>query len=106
MVKTGFQAGHGFLEDHGDLFAPDLSHPFPIQLAEVLAAESNLSFHNPSGRVRDQPHDGEGAHGFAATALPHKSYRLPLLDIKRDPVNGSDDPFRREELSLKVPYFQ
>src|SRR5947208_14471020 len=69
----------------------------------VHATEPDLAARNPSGRLRDQVHDGEGGDGLPATRLPDDPEDLPLADVQVHPVDGPEDPAGGRELRLQAP---
>jgi len=54
------ERGHGFLKNHGDPPPADLLHLFFIQVQEILTIEEDFTSHDPAGRHRENPQDGEG----------------------------------------------
>ena len=72
------EAGHGVLEDHGDLAAPVLAHLLRRQTQQVRPIEEDLAGDNLSRRVGDQTHNAAGQGGLACAGLPHQTQGFPL----------------------------
>ena len=100
------QRGHGLLEHHGDLVAADPPHLLVLQLEQVLSAVEDLAVRHPSGRRRDQPHDGEGRHALAATRLAHEPQSLARLDGEVQPVHRRKLAVGGHERSVEILDFE
>ena len=100
--KHRIERGHGFLENHGDVAAPDLAHLRARDLQQVLPLETNLSPDDLPGGIVDQAHDGERGHAFAATALADQSDRLPVPDGEADVVDRLGDALGGEEIGFQL----
>ena len=61
------QAGHRFLENHGDPVAADFPHFIFRKFQQVLTLKINLPACNLSCRTLDKSYDGEGCDGFPAS---------------------------------------
>jgi len=104
--KHGVERGHGLLEDHRDLLAPDLPHLAGGQVHEVPAVVEDLSLHDLAGGLRDQLHHAERGHRLAAAGLADHAERLALVDMQVHAVHGADDALVREEVRLEVLDFE
>ncbi len=85
----GVQAGHGVLEDHGDLLAPDSGLLLVGQPEQVAAAEVDLAA--DAGRAGKQAHDRQGGHALAGARLADDPQHLPRLEGIADAPHGVDD---------------
>ncbi len=79
------EAGHRLLEDHGDLRAAQLAHPFlslprQVEHSAVARAEAHRAGVDPPARVVDQPRDCERGHRLARTGLADDGNGLPFGD--------------------------
>ena len=85
------QGGHGVLEDHGYVLAPDLVHLGGGEVEDIPAFDHQpVALHHPGG-IRHQPEDGQGGGGFACAGLPHQADGLPVAQLQVDAVEGVDD---------------
>src|SRR5262249_49991828 len=100
------QRGHRLLEDHRDLFAADLAHLRGREVQEVAPVVYDLALHDPSGRLRDEPHDTERGDRLARARLAHDAERLALVDEQIDAVDGADDALVGEEMRLESLDFE
>src|SRR5262249_54823399 len=100
--KHGVQRGHGLLEDHGDLAPAYLAHLLFGEPEEILAPEPDLAGDDPARGCRDQTHDRERAHAFAAPRLADERDRLALADVPRHVVDGAYDATPRRELGAEM----
>ena len=99
------QGGHGVLEYHGDLLAPDLHHFLFALFADVLAPEEDLVRLHHAGRL-DQFEDGKAADGFAAARLAHDTQHLPLIQGKADAVHRLDHAPEGVEIGPQIFHLQ
>ena len=110
------EGGHGLLEDHGDLFAPDVADLAPTGIERrqvdglIPPAAARLG---PAAVVEDLPADdatrpihdlenGAGGDALAAAALAHYGQRAPAPDGKRRAVDRLDQPFHELEMGVQV----
>ena len=125
--EHGIQGGHGFLEDHGDLLAPDavdlmdghfgdvvdlfLGLVFPCPVLDgiavliffvFLAVEADGALHDLTAGALDQAHDGHGGHGLAAAGLTHNTHNGVLGHIVADTVDGFDHALLGEEVGVQI----
>ncbi len=84
------QGGHGILEDHRDLVAPDGPHLLFSLFQQVLPLVEDLPGDDPARRVGDQPQQPQGGGGLARPGLPHQAQGFPWPDGKVDAVDGPD----------------
>jgi hypothetical protein len=77
--QEGIEAGHGVLENHGDVVAPKMAKLTFGELQDVLSLEQDLTSDDFSRRTGDEPHDGEVGHRFAASRFPNDSQGLTLV---------------------------
>ena len=64
------EGGEGLLEDHGDLFPPDLAHPFFVIGEQVVAVEQDLS---GDGGAIQQADERQGGHALSAPGFAHQA---------------------------------
>src|SRR5262249_17393614 len=100
--EDGVQGGHGFLEHHGDLFAPDLAHAVGGKVYEIRAVVADLAFHDLPRRLGNELHDAESRHRLPAPGLSHDAQRLALVDIEVHAVYGSHHALVGAEGGLQV----
>ena len=60
------ERSHGFLENHGDFFCPQIAHGLRIRLHQVLLFKPYLTLGNASGWHCQKFHDGHGRDAFSA----------------------------------------
>src|SRR5688500_15933696 len=84
------QAGHGVLEDHRDVVPADPADVVVVHLQDVLAVEHDRALDDLAGRLRDESHERERGHGFAATGLAHDAQRLAGGDLARHSVDSTN----------------
>src|ERR1700693_3507273 len=99
--KDGVKRGHRLLEDHRNFFSPELPHRLGAHGKQRAAFKNDVPAFNFTGR-RNQAEYGERGHTFAATGFSHQSENLSTVDLKRDVVNGPDQPFAGLEGGFQV----
>ena len=83
------QAGHGVLEDHGDLVAADLVEILLGDLQKILAVIDDLAgFGDRVARLDTQ--DGLAGHGLAGAGLADDGEGLALRKVEIDAAHGLD----------------
>ena len=88
--EDGVQGGHGVLEDHGDLLAPDLLQLPDLHGEDVLPVQLQLpTLHHPGG-MGDQLQNGQGGGGLSGAGLAHQTHRPALPDLQVQPVDRPD----------------
>lgn len=87
----GVEAGHGFLEDHGDFVAADGAHCFFVVVEEVLALEVDGAAVVSAGGRGDELECAHGGDGFAAAGFANDGEGLLGVDGHVDFVDGVDD---------------
>jgi hypothetical protein len=85
--KHGIEGSHGFLEDHGDLVAPDGTHLLNIPFEQITSLEQDTSLDYLSRRIRDQTEYGEGKNGLAASRFPDDTECMSCLQFQVYSVN-------------------
>ena len=101
------EGGHRLLEDHGDPVAPDPAHLVVGAAPAGPAPRSRISPRDdPAGRVRDEPHDGQGRHALAAARLADDAERFPPVHVQVDPVHRRRDALVGDEVGFQAPDFQ
>ena len=63
------EAGHGLLENHGDVVAADFSHLTFGKFQQVLTIKDYLTADNPAGGVRNQTQNRQARDTLAAAAF-------------------------------------
>ena len=100
--KDRVKGCHGFLEDHGDPFASNGSHLLHGEIGEVNTIKEDFSLDYFSGRLWDEPHDGQGSDGFSATRLADQPKGLPPLSIYKDTSSTALEGLRGAAYGLGV----
>jgi hypothetical protein len=80
--KGRVEAGHRLLEDHRDPVAAQARHLAVGQRKEVGAGKAH-AFGGAPAAAREQVHDRQRGHRFAAAGFADQAMRLALLDLKR-----------------------
>ena len=86
-LDNGVQAGHGVLEDHGDLVAPNLVELLLADLQQVLAVIDDLAGLG-DGVVGLNAQNCLGGHGLAGAGLAHNGQGLALGQVKVNTPNS------------------
>ena len=97
------EGGHGFLEDHGDVVAPDLAHPGVGAAAQVFSLETDFAGHQSRGGL-EQPQDGHGGDGLAAAGLPHQAQGLAGGQVEAHPGHGPGPAPGPGEIDREILY--
>ncbi len=100
------ERGHGLLEDHRDLAAPDGPQLLLFEIEEVGLLKQDASGVDPPRRLGDQTQDGQGGDGLAAAGFADQAEALSGLKIKGDPLHRPGNPFRSVEVDREVVYVQ
>ncbi len=85
------ERGHRFLEDHGDVLAPDLAHVSLGLLQEVLAFEDDLATDKTPGGHLNEPHDRQRSDALPTATLADYAQCLPHSQRERHPVSRCRD---------------
>ena len=88
-LYDGVQAGHGVLEDHGDLVAADLVELLLRDLQQILAVIDDLTALGDGVGGLDA-HDGLGSNGLAGAGLTHDGQGLTLGQVEADVTHSLD----------------
>jgi hypothetical protein len=91
----GVEGGHGLLENHADITAPDGAELIVRKGGEFLPVEVDAAGEDAAGGLGEQTVDGESSHGFAATGFAYQAEGLTGLDGEGDAVNGGEKPLVR-----------
>ena len=83
------EGGHGLLEDHGDLLAPDFLQLPLAHFGDVRPLVADFAAGDPAGLLQ-QAQDGAEGLALAAARLAHQAEGLPLEDLEGDAVHGAD----------------
>jgi hypothetical protein len=86
-LEERIERGHRLLEDHGNVAAAHLPHRLIIEVEEAAAIEHDAST-RMAGAARQQPHDGEGGHGFAGAGFADDGDGFPGFDAEAQPIDG------------------
>ena len=95
------EAGHGVLEDHGDILAPDVSHLLLVEGEQILAVEGDAAAHDFAGFLQ-QADDGIGFHGLTGTGFAHDAHHFVIAQVVADAVYGLDFARGGKEGDLQV----
>ena len=79
------QAGHGVLEDDGDLVAADLAEVLLLHVLDLVAVEPHLAAHQLAG-VSGQAHNGVGGDRLTGAGLTHNAQNIALIHGKGNAV--------------------
>ena len=99
------QGGHGVLEDHGDLVAPDVLDLLLLHGENVLSLIDDAAILDLS-RLRHQPENAQGGGGFARAGLAHQAQGLAFLHGETDAVDGPHIPLLGREVDGQVLDFK
>ena len=99
----GVEGGHGVLEDHGDLPAPDLQPVLVVPVpGQVLAVIQDGAAVDEAVCVQ-QAHEGLDEHGLPRAGLPHDGQALPLVHVQGHAPDGVEGLPPEGELHVQVP---
>ena len=79
------QAGHGVLEDDGDLVAADLAEVLLLHVLDLVAVEPHLAAHQLAG-ISGQAHNGVGGDRLTGAGLAHNAQNITLIHSKGNAV--------------------
>ena len=96
------QRGHRILEDHRDLFSPDVRQLFGRESQDVGARKPDLPTEDLTGRAWDEPEDGRSGNTFAATRLPDDPEGSARVDLKGHTVHCVEESVLGLEGDLEV----
>ena len=87
-LHNRIQAGHGFLEHHGNILTSHLSSLLIGHLQNILPVQKNLSFHNFAGGTCEKSHQRKSryalsAAGFAYNTQSFSSFQFNIHTIYR-----------------------
>ena len=99
-LQYRIERGHGLLEDHGDMAAPQGAHLFRGHGAQVAAAEQDTAA--DMGIFGQQMQDGAGREAFAATGFAHQAGDARRGQAEADGVDGGQDAVVRAETDGKL----
>ena len=103
--KHRVQAGHGFLENDGDIIATNVVQLPLGYLGQVLALKHNPAAVNIAIAVQ-QLQNTHGRHGLAGAGFAHDAQGLSLFHGVGDTVDRLNNAFLRAEESMQVLKFQ
>jgi len=81
------EGGHGLLKDHGEPVAAHAAHLVFRLLQQIFPVEQDLPFR--PAHFRQQPHEGEGGHRFAAATLPDDAKGFSGIQVKIQMTHGA-----------------
>ena len=93
------EGGHGLLEDHGDLLAPDTTHP-PLVGADEVVVDAGQA--HRAARVDvfgQQAHDGQPGQRLSRAGLPDEADPLATADAEGDVLDEGAVPHPDGEVS-------
>ena len=96
------QAGHGVLEDHGDVLAADLLKLRRAEAEHIVAADRDLAAFDDSGGIGHQVQQCQSRGGLACAGLADQADGLALFQLKADAVDGLDHLFLDDILDDEV----
>ena len=102
----GVQAGHGVLEDHGDLLAPERQHFRLREGQQLFPVIPDGAAHHFAHPLRQQPEDGQGQGGLAGAGLPHKAPGLAPDQVQVEMVHRVYHRVVRVVLDGQIGYFK
>ena len=94
------ERGHGLLEDHGDMAAPQGAHLFRGHGAQVAAAEQDAAA--DMGIFGQQMQDGAGREALAAAGFAHQAGDARRGQAEADGMDGGQDAVVRAETDGKL----
>ncbi len=102
---AGIQRGHGLLKNHGHARPPNAGHVRRAGHQQVLALENQfIGPADPPGR--QEIHDRQGRHGFAAAGFAHQAQGLALIHTEADVAHGVQHPRRQPQIGMQSLDFQ
>jgi hypothetical protein len=90
----GIERGHRLLEHHGHSVAAQRGEPRRRRRCEILRLEPEAAHAAARGR-RQQAHQRERGHGFAAAGFADETQRFAALDAERHVAHRMQRPARR-----------
>ena len=96
------ERGHRLLEDHRDVLAAQPPHGVARQPGKVLAAEQDAAADDASGMRRQQPHDAQRGHRFAAAGFADHGDEFARAHIVAHAVDGTDDALAGGKLDAQI----
>ena len=90
-LEDRVHGGHGILEDHRDLLAPDLLHLRVGGLGQVAPLVEDPAARD-AARALEQPHHAEHRHRLTGARLADDAQRFPGIEVEGDAVDGFDHP--------------
>ena len=107
IVNTGFSDVIGFLEDHRNVVAPNGTNGAPPgiepdQIGEgAVSRVEDFAGLDPPGRL-DEPHDGTGGDGLAASAFADHAERFLGRNGEADAIDRTPDAIFRVEVGPEL----
>ena len=102
----GIQAGHGVLEDHGELLAPVGLHLLVAELGEILALEQDFAALEAHWGRGQQLHDGLHAHALAAAGFADDGEGLARIQVEIDAAHRLHFAGIGVKGNAKIAHFQ
>ena len=100
--NDGVQAGHGVLENHGDLLAAHGTQLPLVHGADVLAAIHHRAAGDLPNLFRENIQNAQGGGGFSGAGLTYQPHGLALVDHQIHSVDGVNGGVVRVVLDVKV----
>src|SRR5439155_941823 len=100
------ERGHRLLEDHRDLPAPHASHLLLGEREEIASLEHHLAADDLARRLRDEPHDREGADALAAAGFTDERDGLAFLHVPGDVVDRTHHAATRQKLRREIAHVE
>ena len=104
--EHGIERGHGLLEDHGYLVAPDPANALLVEAQEIGTLEENPAADDPAGRLGDEPKDGQREHRLSAPGLAHETQRATRAQLEVHSAQGLHHSFGGVEMGVQVLYLE
>ena len=100
------EGGHGLLEDHGDVVAPELLHDLVGGLGDIIGlvaqVQADGALHHLALGPLQQLHQGEAGDALAAAGLAHDAHGLADGHVEGDAVHGLGNAHVGEEVGLQA----
>jgi hypothetical protein len=100
-LKDGSRGRHGFLKDHRDASATNLSEPVACRAQQVFALEHDLAAYDAARWRRDELQDRQRGYRLATAGLADQSNRFTGIDIEVHTIHGATHAPLGDELHFQ-----